>query len=162
MANPSTSPLNCDPMTVGYFQNANPAVSNRQKSTNWQGRAIAPLRLQPTTSASPPTSASRAATPTHGSSPPRCRKAGTVRVFSENIKNNRSDTVPILDFRVDKAFRIGRYRFTGMFDSFNVTNSNAGDEFHPDQRRQSTTRSSRRSTHACCSSASGSISDEVR
>src|SRR5207247_5237522 len=52
-------------------------------------------------------------------------RAGTVRVFSDNIENSRSDNVPILDLRADKAFRIGRYRFTGMADLFNVTNSNA-------------------------------------
>ena len=38
---PTTSPLNSDPLPIGYFQNVNPAVSNRQQSTNWQGRLIA-------------------------------------------------------------------------------------------------------------------------
>jgi len=56
-------------------------------------------------------------------------KAGAFRVFSENIDNNRSDTVPILDLRGDKAFRIGRYRFTAMADLFNVTDSNAVTNF---------------------------------
>ena len=56
-------------------------------------------------------------------------RAGTVRVFSENIENNRTDTVPILDFRIDKAIRVGRYRFTGMADLFNATNSNAVTNF---------------------------------
>ncbi|MGE5814250.1 MAG: TonB-dependent receptor domain-containing protein, partial [Acidobacteriota bacterium] len=36
----STSPLNSDPLGVAYFQNAYPSVSNRQKSTNWQGRLM--------------------------------------------------------------------------------------------------------------------------
>jgi TonB dependent receptor len=128
LANPSTNPLNSDILTVGFFNNASPTVPNRQKSTNWQGRAIARyvfkydigaavnMRVQSGFAYSRIWSA---ALPI----------AGTVRVFSDNIENNRSDTVPILDLRVDKAFRIGRYRFTGMADLFNVTNSNAVTNF---------------------------------
>jgi len=56
-------------------------------------------------------------------------RAGTVRVFAENIENNRSDNVPILDLRADKAFKLGRYRFTGMVDLFNALNSNAVTNF---------------------------------
>jgi hypothetical protein len=128
MANPSTSPLNSDVLTVGFFNNANPAVPNRQQSTNWQGRLIgryvfahdigvaANFRVQ----------SGFAYSRVYAATLPL---AGTVRVFSENIENNRTDTVPILDFRVDKAFRIGRYRFTGMADLFNATNSNAVTNF---------------------------------
>jgi len=50
-------------------------------------------------------------------------------VFAENLDRNRSDTVPILDLRADKAFRLGRYRFTAMADLFNATNSNAVTNF---------------------------------
>jgi hypothetical protein len=32
----STSPFGTDPLAIGYFQNVNPAVSNRQNSSNWQ------------------------------------------------------------------------------------------------------------------------------
>jgi len=128
MANPSTSPLNSDVLTIGFFNNANPAVPNRQQSTNWQGRLIgryvfahdigvaANFRVQ----------SGFAYSRVYAAVLPR---AGTVRVFSEDIDNNRTDTVPILDFRVDKAFRIGRYRFTGMADLFNATNSNAVTNF---------------------------------
>jgi len=128
MANPSTSPLNSDVLTVGFFNNANPAVPNRQKSTNWQGRLIgryvfahdvgvaANFRVQ----------SGFAYSRVYAATLPL---AGTVRVFSEDIENNRTDTVPILDFRVDKSFRIGRYRFTGMADLFNATNSNAVTNF---------------------------------
>ena len=133
MATPSGSPLDSDPLRIGFFNNASPTVANRQKSTNWQGRAMARyvfahdvgaalnLRVQSGFNYSRIYSvASTAALPL---------RAGTVRVFSENIENNRSDTVPILDLRADKAFRIGRYRFTGMADLFNVTNSNAVTNF---------------------------------
>ena len=55
--------------------------------------------------------------------------AGTVRFLSANIDTNRSDTVPILDLRADKAFKVGRYGFTAMADLFNVANSNAVTNF---------------------------------
>ena len=55
--------------------------------------------------------------------------AGTTRFYVENIENHRSDTVPIVDFRLDKAFRVGKYRFTGMFDLFNAANTNAVTNF---------------------------------
>src|SRR5206468_3697459 len=130
---PSTSPLDSDPMRIGFFNNANPQVSNRQKSTNWQGRAMARyvfpfdigaagnLRVQSGFAYSRIyTVSSTAALPL---------RAGTIRFFSEDIDNNRSETVPIIDLRADKAFRLGRYRFTAMADLFNVTNSNAVTNF---------------------------------
>jgi len=128
LANPSGSPLNSDPITIGFFQNASPTVSNRQKSTNWQGRAMARylfpldvgaamnLRVQ----------SGFAYSRIYSASLPR---AGTVRVFSTNIDQNRSETVPILDLRADKAFGVGRYKFTVMADLFNAMNSNAVTNF---------------------------------
>jgi len=126
---PTTSPLNSDPITVGYFQNVFPQVSNRQQSTNWQGRAIARyvfkydigvatnLRVQSGYAYSRIIAAT-------------LPNAGGVRFYSDDIQNNRSDTVPILDLRLDKAFQIGRYKFTGMFDAFNLTNSAAVTNFN--------------------------------
>jgi Carboxypeptidase regulatory-like domain/TonB dependent receptor len=125
---PDTSPLGSDPMRIGYYNNVYPTVPNRQKSTNWQGRAIARylfpadigaaanLRLQ----------SGFAYSRIYQTTLPL---AGTVRFFSENIENNRSETVPILDLRADKAFRFGRYRFTAMADLFNAMNSNAETNF---------------------------------
>jgi hypothetical protein len=125
---PSTSPLDSDPMRIGFFNNANPSVPNRQKSTNWQGRAMARyvfpfeigaagnLRVQSGFAYSRIYSASLPV-------------AGTVRVFSDDIDQNRSDTVPILDLRADKAFSVGRYKFTVMADLFNALNSNAVTNF---------------------------------
>jgi hypothetical protein len=125
----SGNPLNSDPIQIGYFQNVFPQVSNRQESTNWQGRTIARyvfkydigvatnLRMQSGYAYSRIIAVS-------------LPNAGATRFFSEDIKNNRSDTVPILDFRLDKAFSVGRYRFTAMFDAFNVINSNAVTNFN--------------------------------
>ncbi|MFN8058614.1 MAG: TonB-dependent receptor [Vicinamibacterales bacterium] len=128
MANPTTSPLNSDVLGIGFFNNPNPAVGNRQKSTNWQGRLIgryvfahdigfaANFRVQSGYAFS------RLYT---GTLP----NAGAFRIYAEDIKNNRSDTVGILDFRADKAFKLGRYRFTAMADLYNAANSNAVTNF---------------------------------
>jgi len=128
LRNPSTSPLDTDVLTIGFFNNANPAVSNRQQSTNWQARLIgrysfkydigaaANFRIQ---------SGYAYARVWTGSLP----RAGTFRVYSEDIDNNRTDTAAILDFRADKAFHIGKYRFTAMADLFNAANSNAVTNF---------------------------------
>jgi hypothetical protein len=55
---------------------------------------------------------------------------GTVFFFVEPIENNRSDTVTIVDLRVDKTFEVGRYQFTIIADGFNVMNSNAVTNFN--------------------------------
>jgi hypothetical protein len=128
LMNPSTSPLNSDPIYVGFFNNPSPDVANRQKSTNWQGRAMARyvfpfeigvagnLRVQ----------SGFGYSPIYTTTLPN---AGTVRFFSADIDTNRSDMVPILDLRADKAFGIGKYKFTVMADLFNTLNSNAVTNF---------------------------------
>jgi hypothetical protein len=125
---PSTSPLNSDPIGIGYYMDINPAVANRQKSTNWQGRAIAryTFKYDIGVAANLRAQSGYAYAEVLSASLPN---AGTTRFFAENINNNRSDTTPILDFRVDKAFRFGKYRLTGMFDLFNSMNSNAVTNF---------------------------------
>jgi len=48
--------------------------------------------------------------------------AQTIRM--ESVTANRAPAVSILDFRLDKSFRFGRYgKFTGMMDIFNALNS---------------------------------------
>ena len=158
---PSGSPLNSDPLTIGYFQNVFPQVSNRQESTNWQGRAIARyvfkydigvatnLRVQSGYAYSRIIAAT-------------LPNAGAARFYSEDINNNRSDTVPILDLRIDKAFRVGRYRVHRDVRRVQPDELERGDQLQPDQRRHRTTRSSRRWIRGRCSSACGSTSRTKR
>ena len=126
--NPSTSPLNSDPIGIGYYMDVNPAVPNRQKSQNWQGRLIAryTFKYDIGVAANLRAQSGYAYSEILSASLPN---AGTTRFFATNIDANKSDTTPILDFRVDKAFRFGKYRFTGMFDLFNSLNSNAVTNF---------------------------------
>jgi hypothetical protein len=124
----TTSPLNTDPLNVGYFQNVRPEVSNRQQTSNWQARLIgryafkydigvgANLRVQSGYGYS------RVITAT-------LLNAGTVQFFQDDLDNRYSDTVPILDLRVDKAFRVRGARLGIMLDLFNALNSNAVSNF---------------------------------
>ena len=49
---------------------------------------------------------------------------GSQSVRFEEVTANRAPTVAILDFRVDKTFRIGRFgQLTGQVDVFNALNN---------------------------------------
>ncbi len=127
---PSTSPLNTDPLAIGYYQNVYPDVPNRQESTNWQGRLMgryvfpADVGVAVNLRAQSGFAYSRVITTAD------LPNAGTQTFFQENISNNRSDKTAILDLRLDKAFKLGRYRITGMADLFNALNSNAVTNFN--------------------------------
>lgn len=127
----STSPLNSDPLPIAFEvnQQAGP-VSNRQESTNWQFRALgryvfpyeigfaANVRVQ---SGWQYGRIFQAVLP----------NAGTVRFFGEDIDNNRSDTIGLVDVRVDKSFRFAdRYRASVALDVFNLLNTNNVSNFN--------------------------------
>jgi hypothetical protein len=125
---PSSSPLNSDPLGVGYFQNVNPAVSNRQTSTNWQGRVMGRyvFKYDVGVAANFRAQSGFAFARVISATLPN---AGTSSFYAANIDTNQSDMVPILDLRVDKAFTVNRFKLTGMLDLFNVLNSNAVTNF---------------------------------
>jgi len=50
--------------------------------------------------------------------------------FVEDLKNNRSDNVALLNLRIDKAFTVGRFKMTGMFDIYNLLNTNPVTNFN--------------------------------
>ncbi len=127
--NVTTSPLNTDPLNVGYFQNVRPDVPNRQQTTNWQSRIAGRYvfgydigvgvnyRVQSG----------------YGFTrviPVSLANAGTAQFFFDDLDNQYSDIVPILDFRVDKTFNFGRFRTAVMFDAYNLFNSNPVSNFN--------------------------------
>ncbi len=129
------SPLTTDPFPVNYFLNPNPSVSNRQKTTMWHyqalGRYTFPYdigfavnwRLQSGFPYSRVIS-DQTTTPTLNVTP--------SPFFVENLDNNRSDLVSLMNFRVDKSFPVGgRARITAMFDLYNVWNANPVTNFNP-------------------------------
>jgi hypothetical protein len=125
----STSPLDSDPIGIGYFQNVRPDVPNRQRSTTWQLHALGRYDF--------PHQVSVAANLRVQSGWPYARIVlimpvpglGSQAFFLDNIARHRSDTVPIVDVRVDKSFRFGRSTFSAMLDVFNAMNSNAVTNF---------------------------------
>jgi hypothetical protein len=50
--------------------------------------------------------------------------------FSENIDQNRSESVNLLNFRVDKAFPIGRFKTSVMLDIYNLLNADPVTNFN--------------------------------
>jgi hypothetical protein len=129
----STSPLVADPIGVNYFLNPNPAVSNRQETTVYHftmmGRYVFPRDIGVATnyrfqSGFPYSRIIPDATTTP------LLNATPVPFFVEDLKNNRSDNVHLLNFRVDKAFTVGKIKITGMLDLYNVLNSNPVTNFN--------------------------------
>ena len=127
----STSPLTADPIATGYNANGESFkdVANRQKSTNWSGRFLGRYVF--------PYEVGFGTNVRVQSGWPYARRlayvlpnAGTATVFAENIDNNYSDTVAIVDFRADKTFSVNRFRFTVIADLFNALNSNAVTNFN--------------------------------
>jgi len=124
----STNPFSTDPLGINYFQNVNPAVPNRQTSSNWQfhmsGRYELPLGIGvggnvQVQSGWPYARLITVSLP----------NAGTQTFFQENIGNNRSDTVPLVGLRADKAVHFDTHKILFMFDIFNTLNSNAVTNF---------------------------------
>ena len=128
----TTSPLNSDPLGIGFAQGMQvfPDVSNRQESTNWQfralGRYVFPYEVGFATNVRVQSGWQYArifqvALP----------NAGTQAFFAEDIDNNRSDTIGLVDVRVDKSVRFGgRYRASIALDVFNLLNTNNVSNFN--------------------------------
>lgn len=126
----TADPLQTDPLNVGFFQNVRPEVSNRQKTTNWSARLAGRYvfkynvgvgvnyRLQ---SGYGYTRVIAASLP----------NAGTVNFFLDDLSNQYSEKVPILDLRVDKTLSLGgKYRVAVMLDAYNLTNGNSVSNFN--------------------------------
>ncbi|MBI3265326.1 MAG: hypothetical protein HYZ58_19525, partial [Acidobacteria bacterium] len=126
----STSPLASDPIAIAYNQTqfAYPSIANRQNNSNWQGhvlgRYVFPYGIGFATNLRAQSGFNYVRV-IQASLP----NAGAVSFFAENIEGTRSDTTPLLDFRVDKSFKVDRYRLTLMADLFNSLNSNAVTNF---------------------------------
>ncbi|MGE5242776.1 MAG: hypothetical protein ACM3SQ_00925, partial [Betaproteobacteria bacterium] len=123
----STSPLTqADPIATGrYFQNVFPTVPNRQKLTSWvfhlSSRYDFPYQIGVGLNFAVQSGWNYARRITVS-----LPNSGSQSFWMENLSNNRSDTIPLLNFRLDKSFNLGgTYRVTGMLDVFNVLN-NAG------------------------------------
>ena len=126
----NTSPLNTDPLGVGFFQNVRPEVPNRQKTTNWQARLAGRYVFKYDIGLG----VNYRVQSGYGFTrivPVSLTNAGTAQFFFNNLDNQYSDTVPILDLRVDKAFvKRGRYKVAAMLDVYNTLNGNPVSNFN--------------------------------
>jgi hypothetical protein len=126
----SQSPLTADPLSVAFYQNHSADIDIKQDNTSWdfriQGRYVFPydiafsgnIRVQSGWNWAP---IFRTSIPGSGTQP----------VFLENIENNRSQNVPIIDARVEKgiAFKTN-YRASFMVDFYNLLNNNNETNFY--------------------------------
>jgi hypothetical protein len=125
----STSPLAADPLSTFWFPEYNRDVPILQNNTNWNFHLAARYTL--------PYDIGLAGTYRHQSGWPWApihvvdlAEVGSVPVFLDNIENNRSAHVNIVDVRLDKAFAFGdKYKVTGFFDMYNLLNSNPETNF---------------------------------
>ncbi|MEZ5289980.1 MAG: carboxypeptidase regulatory-like domain-containing protein [Vicinamibacterales bacterium] len=125
----TTSPLNTDPLGVGFFQNVRPEVSNRQSTTNWSARLAGryAFKYDIGVGVNFRYQSGYGYTRIVSTSLPN---AGTVNFFYDNLDNQYSDAVPILDLRIDKAVRVGGRRLAVMLDAYNLTNGNPVSNFN--------------------------------
>jgi hypothetical protein len=131
----STSPLSTDPIGVGPQFTLNPAAPNRQKTTMYHAQFLGRYtfkydvafavnyRLQSGFPYARIVDANNT-TPSLNVCNFECT------FFAENLSNNRSETVNLLNFRVDKSFPIGKARITGMLDIYNVLNADPVTNFN--------------------------------
>ena len=119
--NESTSPLTTDPINVDWHYSYGP-VPLVQDLSNWQaktaGRYVFPYDIG--------TAATLRLVSGYNWSPIlsiAVPNVGSQRIFLDNLDERRSDTVTILDFRVDKTFSLdGRAEIQLMLDVFNALN----------------------------------------
>jgi hypothetical protein len=136
---PSNSNLNSDPIgTVGaagsmYFAQVFPTVSALQKTTTWDAHVSARYQFKWDIGAAVNYSGQSGwpyapvISLTGKSALPN---AGNVAFFDTNLSNQRNDNIHLLAFRLDKSFTVQKVKITGMFDLFNVLNTNAVTNFN--------------------------------
>jgi outer membrane receptor protein involved in Fe transport len=106
------------------WQNHSLDVSYRQPNTGWVAKLLAryvfPRELALSTNIRHQSGFPWA--PIHRVSIPG---SGTQPILLEDIENNRSDDVTIVDVRLEKTFAVNeRHRVSGMVDIYNVLNAN--------------------------------------
>ena len=128
----TTSPLGADPIAINFDITPNPAAPNRQKTTTYHlqflGRYTFPFDI------------GVAANYRYQSGFPYARvipDPGTLNLsnygadfFAQNLNQNRSENVGLLNLRLDKGFPIGRAKVVGMIDLYNVMNADPVTNFN--------------------------------
>ena len=120
----STSPLSASPIGTDYELDLNRDFPRVQNSTTWGFKAAAHLIL--------PADVGLGINMQINSGWNWARLAriafpnmGNQSVWVEPIENNRSETVPLINIRLDKRFALPHGTFTLMGDLYNILNSNS-------------------------------------
>jgi len=121
----STSPLSADPIGTNYFIDPNPAVPNRQKTTIYHfqflGRYTLPYEIGAALNWRYQSGFPYAQYASD--SPDLNVSAVGAPFFTQNLNQNRSENVSLVNLRFDKGFSLGgRTKLTGMFDIYNLLN----------------------------------------
>ena len=142
---PSNSNLNSDPIgTVGaagsmYFAQVFPDVSALQKTTTWDAHVSARYQFKWDIGAAvnysgqsgwPYARVISLTGKASATNPGALPNAGNVAFFLNPLSDTRNDNIHLLAFRLDKTFTVQKVKFTGMFDLFNVLNTNAVTNFN--------------------------------
>jgi outer membrane receptor protein involved in Fe transport len=146
----ATSPLSTDPIGVYPFLDLNPSAPNRQKTTMYHaqvsGRYTLPYdvglglnyRFQSgfpyspiVTDGSVTTTAATAITNSAGANVPNVCNFNCA-FFAQNLDQNRSESVNLVNFRIDKSVPIGSHGAKGMvmLDIYNLLNADPVTNFN--------------------------------
>jgi len=132
----STSPLSTDPIGVGPQLTPNPAAPNRQKTTMYHaqlmGRYTFPYDVGFSVNYRFQSGFPFARIIPDGATTPGLNLSNFgAPFFTENLSNNRSEAVNLLNLRVDKSFPLGgRVKFTAMLDIYNALNADPVTNFN--------------------------------
>jgi outer membrane receptor protein involved in Fe transport len=132
---PSTSPLSADPIYIGFYLTPNPAVPNRQKTTVWHyqflGRYTFPKEIGFAANWRVQSGFPYSPFVTDGDLSPGLNLSNFgAPFFIQNLKENRSDNVSLLNLRLDKAFQIRQFKISAMLDVYNALNQDAVTNFN--------------------------------
>jgi hypothetical protein len=132
----STSPLSADPIGINFMLTPNPAAPNRQKTTTYHfqflGRYTFPYQVAFAANFRYQSGFPYAPIVPDGVTSPGLNLSNFgAPFFTQNLDQNRSDNVGLLNFRLDKSVAVGKKaKITGMLDIYNVLNVDAVTNFN--------------------------------
>jgi hypothetical protein len=123
----SSSPLVADPIGINFQLSPNPAAPNRQKTTTYHlqflGRYTLPYEVGFAANFRYQSGYPYSQVIPDGATSPGLNLSQVgAPFFAQNLDQNRSDNVALLNLRLDKSFPIGKARLTGILDIDNVLN----------------------------------------
>ena len=123
----STSPLSADPIGINFMLTPNPAAPNRQKTTTYHfqflGRYTFPYEIGFAANYRYQSGFPYAPIVGDGLTAPGLNLSNFgAPFFTQNLDQNRSDNVALLNFRLDKGVRVGKAKVSAMLDIYNVLN----------------------------------------